>query len=176
VAEGSHTDDGRLHVDLVDAGRLPPLPAAFLAGDDRDLLAPLTFLAPGDDPAPALADLPGDRVVLKGVAAGLVHKSEAGGVALNLHDVGDVETAVDSMRGLAERFLVERMAPKPLAELLIGAAHDPVSGPALTIAAGGVLAELLDEAGLAVENWLGGWDGRPCRPDAPEIIPIGRLK
>jgi len=38
------------------------------------------------------------------------------------------------------------------------------------------LAELLDEAGLAVDEWLGGWDGRPCTPDAPEIIPIGRLK
>jgi SAM-dependent methyltransferase len=38
------------------------------------------------------------------------------------------------------------------------------------------LSELLDEAGLAVEDWLGGWDGRPCTPDAPEIIPIGRLK
>lgn len=38
------------------------------------------------------------------------------------------------------------------------------------------LAELLDEAGLAVEDWLGGWDGRACTKDAPEIIPIGRLK
>jgi SAM-dependent methyltransferase len=38
------------------------------------------------------------------------------------------------------------------------------------------LAELLDEAGLAVDIWLGGWDGRPCTKDAPEIIPVGRLK
>jgi bacillithiol biosynthesis cysteine-adding enzyme BshC len=53
VAEDSQPDDGRLRVDLLEAGRLPPLPAAFLAGDDRDLLAPLTFLAPGDDPPPA---------------------------------------------------------------------------------------------------------------------------
>lgn len=36
-----------LRVDLAEAGLLPPLPAAFLAGRDEDLLAPLRFLAPG---------------------------------------------------------------------------------------------------------------------------------
>jgi bacillithiol biosynthesis cysteine-adding enzyme BshC len=46
-------------IDLVEAGWLAPLPAAFLAGRDRDLLAPLRFLAPppGNElpsgPAPA---------------------------------------------------------------------------------------------------------------------------
>lgn len=68
VTEGSHTDGGRLHVDLLDAGRLPPLPAAFLAGDDRDLLAPLTFLAPGDDPPPAPPATP-DRSALAAALA-----------------------------------------------------------------------------------------------------------
>lgn len=43
---------GRLRVDLAAAGLLPPLPAAFLAGRDRDLLAPLRFLPPGELPAP----------------------------------------------------------------------------------------------------------------------------
>jgi SAM-dependent methyltransferase len=37
------------------------------------------------------------------------------------------------------------------------------------------IAALLAEAGLAVDIWLGGWDGRPWTPEAPEIIPIGRL-
>lgn len=36
-----------LHVDLVTSGLLPPLPRAFLAGHDRDLLAPLTLAEPG---------------------------------------------------------------------------------------------------------------------------------
>ncbi len=38
-------------LDMVAAGWLPPLPTAFLSGRDRDLLAPLTFLAPGELPA-----------------------------------------------------------------------------------------------------------------------------
>jgi len=37
-------------VDLAAAGLLPPIPAAFLAGYDLDLLAPLGFLAPGELP------------------------------------------------------------------------------------------------------------------------------
>jgi uncharacterized protein YllA (UPF0747 family) len=40
-----------LRVDLAAAGLLPPLPRAFLGGGDRDLLAPLRFLAPGQLPA-----------------------------------------------------------------------------------------------------------------------------
>ncbi|WP_337441987.1 class I SAM-dependent methyltransferase [Ensifer adhaerens] len=36
------------------------------------------------------------------------------------------------------------------------------------------LVAMIDEAGLVVETWLGGWDGRPFEMSAPEIIPIGR--
>jgi bacillithiol biosynthesis cysteine-adding enzyme BshC len=45
-------------LDLLASDLLPPLPAAFLSGKDRDLLAPLTFVAPGDLPqgAPATVD------------------------------------------------------------------------------------------------------------------------
>jgi len=37
-------------VDLLAAGLLPPIPVAFLKGYDLDLLAPLGFLAPGEQP------------------------------------------------------------------------------------------------------------------------------
>jgi bacillithiol synthase len=49
-----------LAVDLAALGLLPPLPAAYLAGRDLDLLAPLQFLAPGALPAPP-AGAPADR-------------------------------------------------------------------------------------------------------------------
>ena len=38
------------------------------------------------------------------------------------------------------------------------------------------LAERLEEAGLAVDEWRGSWTGAPYRPDAREIIPLGRLR
>jgi SAM-dependent methyltransferase len=37
------------------------------------------------------------------------------------------------------------------------------------------LVSMMEEAGLVVEQWLGGWDGRRLDVTAPEIIPIGRL-
>ncbi len=37
------------------------------------------------------------------------------------------------------------------------------------------LAGLIDEAGLAVEQWLGDWLGNPFKPDSKEVIPLGRL-
>jgi hypothetical protein len=35
---------------------------------------------------------------------------------------------------------------------------------------------MLDEAGLIVDDWLGGWAGEPWTPTSPEIIPLGRLR
>lgn len=37
------------------------------------------------------------------------------------------------------------------------------------------LAAMIEAAGLAVERWLGDWQGNPYNPAAKEIIPIGRL-
>jgi bacillithiol biosynthesis cysteine-adding enzyme BshC len=50
-----------LQVELVGSGLLPPLPEALLAGDDRDLVAPLEFLAPGELPAAPAAPAPDRR-------------------------------------------------------------------------------------------------------------------
>jgi len=38
------------------------------------------------------------------------------------------------------------------------------------------LTDMLNDAGLAVDEWLGDWDGGPCGPASPEFIPIGRLR
>jgi acyl-CoA synthetase (NDP forming) len=52
------------------------------------------------------------------------------------------------MAGVASGFLVEKMVGKPVAELIVGALRDPVAGPVLTIGAGGILVELLDDAAI----------------------------
>ncbi|EFL88587.1 acetate--CoA ligase family protein [Ahrensia sp. R2A130] len=78
-------------------------------------------------------------------ALGIAHKSEAGAVRLNLTTNAEVEAARNDMADLSSRFLLEEMAPKPLAELLVGITRDPTVGLMLTIGAGGVLTELLDD-------------------------------
>jgi acyl-CoA synthetase (NDP forming) len=47
---------------------------------------------------------------------------------------------------VTNRFLVERMAGTPVAELLISVRADPDFGLAMTIASGGVLVELIGDA------------------------------
>lgn len=80
-------------------------------------------------------------VVLKG--EGFAHKSEAGAVRLNLASVAEVEEAALAMR--ASGYLVEEMITGAVVELLIGVMRDPAHGFVLTLGAGGVWTEILQD-------------------------------
>ena len=53
-----------------------------------------------------------------------------------------------NLASVASGYLVEKMVAKPVAELIIGAMRDPVAGPVLTIGAGGILVELLEDSAI----------------------------
>ena len=76
-------------------------------------------------------------------AMGLAHKTEQGGVVLNITSSADLITTISSMSRLSKSFLIEEMAAKPQAELIVGVFRDPVVGLTMTIGAGGILTELL---------------------------------
>jgi acyl-CoA synthetase (NDP forming) len=88
----------------------------------------------------------GFPVALKG--RGVAHKTEAGAVRLNLQSSEEVVTAAEAMAGVAYGYLVEKMAGRPVAEIIIGATRDPVAGLVMTVGAGGILVELLEDAAL----------------------------
>jgi len=99
------------------------------------------------------ADAIGYPVVLKLVSAQLAHKTEAGAVRLDLESREEVELAVEeireSTRGLCtgeESFLVERMVPGAVAELIIGVKRDDQFGPVVVIGSGGVLVNLINDS------------------------------
>ena len=85
----------------------------------------------------------GFPVVLK--ALGVAHKTEAGAVALNLKDAKAVSDAASKMTA-TRGFLVEQMIDRPVAELIVGASRDPVFGLSLTLGAGGIFVELLEDS------------------------------
>ena len=89
----------------------------------------------------ALADVETGPFVLKSV--GQAHKSETGGVALNLSDGTAVQRAGAGM--MSDTFLLEEMITDPVAELLVGVVKDPAHGFVMTLGAGGVLAEILQD-------------------------------
>jgi len=94
-----------------------------------------------DNPADAgeVAARLGFPVVLKG--EGIAHKSDVGAVVVGLCDQASTVTAAENMP--VTRFLVEAQMAAAEVELLIGIIHDPAHGFVLTLAAGGVLTELL---------------------------------
>lgn len=96
--------------------------------------------------ASANAEALGYPVVVKVVSTALAHKTEAGGVRLNLRSAQAVETAAAAMAHLGDRFLVETMAQGVVAEIIVGLVRDPQFGLALTLGAGGIWVELLKDS------------------------------
>lgn len=95
----------------------------------------------------------GFPLVLKVVSPQVVHKTEVGGVALDLRTADDVARALSTMRervgtgcpgARIDGFLLQRMVP-PGVELLLGARRDPQFGPMVIVGSGGVLVELLKD-------------------------------
>ncbi|MBP1845816.1 acyl-CoA synthetase (NDP forming) [Rhizobium petrolearium] len=140
------------------------------------LTVPHGLVAMDPQEAGHAAERLGFPVALKG--RGVAHKTEAGAVKLNLGSREEVVAAAHAMAGVANGYLVERMAAKPVAEIIIGAMRDPVAGLVLTVGAGGILVELLDESvlitlppspeaisaaisGLKIKTLLDGYRGGP---------------
>ncbi len=120
----------------------------------RSIAVPRSRICSGAD-APSLADALGFPVALKMVSARLPHKTEAGAVRLGLSSKEAIAEAVQRMKAdvtafnadaLTDVFLVEAMVAAPVVELMVSIRRDPQFGLAMTLAAGGVLVELLEDA------------------------------
>ncbi len=139
---------------LAQAPNTPPLPAGEVLGAQTlSEHAAKTALAAHGLPVPASLRLTSLKeldqqleglvfpLVLK--AEGMAHKSDAGGVALGLTSAEAVKQAAGAMGG--ESWLVEEMAKNGVAELLVGVTRDAAHGLLLTVGAGGVLTEVLQD-------------------------------
>lgn len=104
----------------------------------------------GGDVAAAAAGLQGP-LVLKLVAEGVSHKSDVGGVRLNLRTPQEAGAAASDMqaalrsRGIEPAaWLVEEMAP-PGIEVVVGGTMDPEFGPMVMVGLGGIFVEVLKD-------------------------------
>ena len=98
----------------------------------------------------------GFPVVCKLLSADILHKTELGGVVLNVRDVAEAERTYIRFRKIAakqharfEGMLVQEMT-KGGVELLLGGTRDPTFGPTVVLGLGGIYTELLREYRLAV--------------------------
>lgn len=92
-------------------------------------------------------------VVLKIVSPNIVHKSDVGGVIINLKDAKDVQNAYKQIMDNVKKhkpnakiigILVQEMAP-PSTEVIVGATKDPQFGPTLMFGLGGIFVEILKD-------------------------------
>jgi acetate---CoA ligase (ADP-forming) len=113
-------------------------------------------LARTADEAAAIAKRIGYPVALKAQAAALSHKTEAGGVVLNIADEASLRSAWDTMMAGVKRAapgvtldgaLVEKMSPKGI-ELMVGAKRDAGWDTVLLLGLGGVWVEALGDVQL----------------------------
>jgi acetyltransferase len=110
--------------------------------------------------AAAVATRIGFPVAVKILSRELRHKSDVGGVMLDLGSEQEVREACRTIHDRActaapgaqiDGFIVQPMVKRPHAvELILGAAEDPVFGPILLIGHGGVAAEVIDDKALAL--------------------------
>lgn len=100
------------------------------------------------DPARAAATATeiGFPVVLKAASADLAHKSDVGGVVLNVRSEADAAAAAAGLAKLADQVLVEQMVTDGVAEILVGITVDPQFGQVLVLGTGGVMTEYFHDS------------------------------
>ena len=110
-----------------------------------------TFPAATEDEAAAAADRMGAAVAIKAVGPSIVHKTDVGGIVLDLMGDDAVRRAYRDMRArLGEAMsgvIVQRMVPGGV-EMLVGATSDPNFGPVMACGTGGTLVELFADVAL----------------------------
>lgn len=107
------------------------------------------ILAHTDAEAEAAAGRLGFPVALKICSAAVPHKTERGGVSLNIKDAASLERAVSEMKkrfpDIPFALLVQKMA-RPGTELILGCRRDPVFGPIVLAGIGGIFTEIFRDS------------------------------
>ena len=124
---------------------------------------PEDLFAPSPAEAEAMAsDLlsRSERIVLKLVSRQISHKSDVGGVVLNIETPEAARQAAEKIAARVKRdrpdaaidgYALQPMIARPHAqELIIGMSHDPIFGPAILFGAGGVAVEVIDDTAIAL--------------------------
>ncbi len=117
------------------------------------LRTPVTRVGTSVEEAKTIAAEIGGKVVLKVISEDALHKSDVGGVALDVEGDEEVEVAfaqVTSAVPTYEGVLVQEYVPGGH-EVLIGMAHDPNFGPMVVFGLGGVYVELLKDVAFRLQ-------------------------
>ena len=125
---------------------------------DAGIPATAATLATSAGEARQQAEAMGFPVVLKVVSADIAHKSDVGGVKLNLADGGAVAAAFDDIMANCKKaqpnariagVSVQQMA-KQATEVIVGMTTDPQFGPVMMFGLGGIMVEVLKDVAFRI--------------------------
>ncbi len=125
---------------------------------DAGIAVTETILAKTKDEAKSISTQQGFPVALKIVSNDITHKTDAGGVELNIANEDQVDEAYEKMIAAAKAkfpdavidgISVQKMAD-PGVEIIIGMSKDPQFGPMLMFGIGGVFVELLKDVAFKI--------------------------
>ena len=117
-----------------------------------------TRLATTADEAAAAADAIGYPVVMKVVSPEIAHKSDIGGVVLNVGDADAVRATFDQINAAVtsaapdaeiDGIAVQAMVPQGI-EVIVGATTDPQFGPVMMFGLGGVFVEVMKDVAFRI--------------------------
>lgn len=101
-----------------------------------------------------------EHIVVKLLSKAISHKSDIGGVVLNIADAAAAGTAARAIEARVRKYApqadIEGYAVQPMVvrtqaqELILGMSHDPIFGPAILFGAGGVAVEVMDDIAIAL--------------------------
>jgi acetyl coenzyme A synthetase (ADP forming)-like protein len=128
-------------------------PEGKLVCDAYGIAVPKEGLAGSAKEAATLAQGIGFPVVMKIVSPDILHKTEAGGVAVGIKSAAEAEAAYDAILANARRYKAEaRIAGVQVQQMLaggqeviVGAVSDPSFGKLVAFGLGGVLVEVLKD-------------------------------
>lgn len=115
-----------------------------------------TIRCPSADEAVAAATKLGYPVVLKLESRTITHKTDVGGVKLNIHSADEVRLAFDGIRSRVAPADFDGVTVQPMVkmsdsyELIVGSSLDPQLGPVMLVGAGGVLVEVFKDRALGL--------------------------
>jgi acetyltransferase len=148
LKDGRHWLDPFEIEQLFNAYQIPIAPTLAAVDAEQAVTQAETFLAKGQS------------VAVKILSRDIVHKSDVGGVALNLPDANAVRTAVAEILANARAkrpdatitgVMIQPMITRWKArELILGIADDPTFGPVIVFGRGGTAVEVINDKALAL--------------------------
>ncbi|MHA1650046.1 MAG: acetate--CoA ligase family protein [Candidatus Helarchaeota archaeon] len=117
------------------------------------------FIVDSAEEAVKAAQKIGYPVVAKIVSPDILHKTDAGGIKLNLKSDEEVKQAFEEIMKNAKEYKsdakiiginIQEMAPEGIAEVIVGMTTDPQFGPALMFGLGGIFVEIYKDVSFRV--------------------------